>query len=194
MLPHRAAIVRRRPPEEGDPEDKERKAADHGVPEGEVVYRSVRQDGDHTLAQPSVDLAWSGLAAGISMGFSLIAEGLLRMHLPQAGWSPLVSKFGYAVGFLLVILGRQQLFTEQTLTAILPLLSRDRAHGVLSNVARVWVVILLANVAGTAIIAGVTARSGAFAPEAQKAFLEIGQAAISHGVYATFIRAIYAGF
>jgi len=180
--------------EESDADEKEREAADHGVAEGEVVYRSVRQDGDHTLAQPNADLAWSGLAAGISMGFSLIAEGLLRMHLPQAGWSPLVSKFGYAVGFLIVILGRQQLFTEQTLTAILPLLSRDRAQGVLSNVARVWAVILAANLAGTAIIAGVTARGGAFSPEAQHAFLEIGQAALSHGVYPTFIRGIYAGF
>ena len=191
---NRAELRRQHLPEPGDTQDKEREAAEHGVPEGEVVYRSVRQDGDHTLAQPSADLAWSGLAAGISMGFSLIAEGLLRLHLPQAGWAPLVSKFGYAVGFLLVILGRQQLFTEQTLTAILPLLSRDRAHGVLSNVARVWAVILAANVAGTAVIAGVTARGGAFSVDAQRAFLEIGQAAMSHGMYPTFIRGIYAGF
>src|SRR3954464_5442266 len=168
-----------------DQQDKETKATEEHVPEGEGIYRAIRQDGDYALCLSSMELAWSGLAAGISMGFSLIAEGLLRMHLPQAGWSPLVSKFGYAVGFLIVILGRQQLFTEQTLTAILPLLSRDRPSGVLSNVARVWGVILAANLLGTAIVALVTARSGAFAPEARHAFAGIGHAAMSHGVPTT---------
>jgi len=47
------------------------------------------------------------------MGASLIAEGLLDSYLPNAPWRPLVSKFGYSIGFLVVILGRQQLFTEK---------------------------------------------------------------------------------
>jgi formate/nitrite transporter FocA (FNT family) len=66
----------------------------------------------------------SGVAAGISMGFSMIAEGLLQAHLPHSFWAPLITKLGYAAGFLIVVLGRQELFTEQTLSAVLPLLSR----------------------------------------------------------------------
>jgi len=65
------------------------------------------------------------------MGASLIAEGLLDSYLPDAPWRPLVSKFGYSIGFLVVILGRHQLFTENTLTPILPLL-QDK------TVARFW--------------------------------------------------------
>jgi formate/nitrite transporter FocA (FNT family) len=98
-------------------DEKEQQATEEHVPEGELIYRAIRQDGDHALCLSSVELAWSGLAAGISMGFSLIGEGLLRAYLPDTHWAPLVTKFGYALGFLIVILGRQQLFTEQTLSA-----------------------------------------------------------------------------
>ena len=52
------------------------------------------------------------------MGFSFLMEALLAHHLPQAAWTPLVSKLGYCIGFIMVVLGRQQLFTENTLTPI----------------------------------------------------------------------------
>src|SRR3954469_13936381 len=118
--------------------DKEAKAGEQHIPEGEVIYRAIRQDGDHALGESSAALGWSGIAAGLSMGFSLAGEGLLKAHLPEAAWTPLVSKFGYALGFLMVVLGRQQLFTEQTLTAMLPLFSARRAPGIAVNVARLW--------------------------------------------------------
>jgi formate/nitrite transporter FocA (FNT family) len=173
---------------------KEQKAEDEGVPEGEIIYRSVRQDGSRALKWTSGELAWSGLAAGLSMGFSLIAEGLLRAHVPQTAWAPLVTKFGYALGFLIVILGRQQLFTEQTLTVILPLLSKEHNEGTIGNVARLWIVVLCANIAGTAMLAAVTAWTGAFSPDVMRAFSEMGHAAMSHSFSTTLVRGVYAGF
>jgi formate/nitrite transporter FocA (FNT family) len=128
------------------------------------------------------------------MGFSLAAEGLLKAHLPEAGWTPLVSKLGYSVGYLMVILGRQQLFTEQTLTAMLPLLSARRTPGLAANVARLWVIVLVANLIGAAAFAAAAAWTPVFAPEAQAAFLRIGQDALAPPWGATFIRGIYAGF
>src|SRR4051794_39334268 len=97
--------------------EKEDEAHEESLAEGEIIYRSVRQDGENTLAETTSALAWSGVAAGISMGFSMIVEGLLKAHLPEAGWTPLVTKLGYCAGFLIVVLGRQELFTEQTLSA-----------------------------------------------------------------------------
>jgi len=172
----------------------EERARQEGVPEGELIYRSVRQDGEYALRQPSSVLIWSGLAAGLSMGFSLIAEGLLRAHLPDTPWAPLISKFGYTAGFLIVVLGRQQLFTEQTLTAILPLLARDNPLGTLGNVARLWAVVLAANLAGAALLSAATAYTTAFSPEVHRAFSHIGHAAMSHDVLTTMIRGVYAGF
>src|SRR5579863_122394 len=75
-----------------------------------VVHETIRREGEEELCRPASALAWSGLAAGLSMGFSLVAEGLLAAGLPRASWTPLVAKLGYSVGFLIVVLGRQQLY------------------------------------------------------------------------------------
>src|SRR3954462_5359193 len=112
-------------------------AEERSAPGGAVVYKAILKEGDDELERPSSALFWSGLAAGLSMGFSMIAEGLLHAYLPDAPWRPLVAKFGYRVGFLIVILGRQQLFTENTLTPILPLLQR-KAGATIANVSRLW--------------------------------------------------------
>src|SRR3954467_3241306 len=172
----------------------EHEAHQRSTPHGEVIYRAVRQDGDDTLERSTSELAWSGVAAGISMGMSFLAEGVLRMHLPEAQWTPLVTKLGYAVGFLIVVLGRQQLFTEQTLTACLPVLARNRHHGTVLNLARVWAVILAANLIGTAAFALGAAWTPAFSPEAQNAFAQIGREAMAHGAWTTMWRAVPAGF
>ena len=57
-----------------------------------------RREGRRELERKTSSLAWSGLAAGMSMGFSFIAQGLLKHHLPNAAWEPLITKFGYSIG------------------------------------------------------------------------------------------------
>src|SRR3954447_1483121 len=102
-------------------------AEERTSPSAHIVYEAIRKEGRHELERKSSSLAWSGLAAGMSMGFSFLTEALLRDHLPDAVWAPLVIKLGYSIGFLIVILGRQQLFTQHTLTVILPLLLQKPA-------------------------------------------------------------------
>src|ERR1700722_4734957 len=117
-----------------------------------VVYETIRREGEDELHRPAAALAWSAFAAGLSMGFSFIAEGLLMAHLPDQPWRPLVSRAGYAVGFLIVVLGRQQLFTENTLTVVLPLLIR-KDLATLLRMLRLWAVVLVANLVGTFLFA-----------------------------------------
>ena len=66
------------------------------VCERKIVLEAVRQDGEEELARNETALAWSGFAAGIAMGFSLLAEGVIRSHLPDESWRPLISKPGYS--------------------------------------------------------------------------------------------------
>src|SRR4051794_33842189 len=87
-------------------------------PAGTVVYGAIRQEGEQELERTTASLAWSGLAAGLSMGFSFATEAMLRAALPDTAWRPLIAKLGYSIGFLIVVLGRQQLFTENTLTVV----------------------------------------------------------------------------
>ncbi|MGA7855844.1 MAG: formate/nitrite transporter family protein [Candidatus Acidiferrales bacterium] len=158
-----------------------------------IVYETIRREGEEEIKRPSSALAWSGLAAGLSMGFSLVAEALLAAHLPHASWTALISKFGYSVGFLIVILGRQQLFTETTLTVILPLLSKqtlERIFGVL----RLWLVILGANLVGTFIFALCIGKIALFSPEFRQVFLAVSQEGLGSGFGIVLVRAIFAGW
>src|SRR5579872_4758918 len=121
-----------------------------------VVHETILREGEEELKRPPSALAWSGLA-----------EGLLASYLPNSQWRPLLSKIGYSVGFLIVVLGRQQLFTETTLTAVLPLLSRRDVKTGLS-VLRLWSMVLLSNLVGTYLFALAIARIPIFSPEIQR--------------------------
>lgn len=158
-----------------------------------VVHEAVRLDGDAELERSFSGLASSGLAAGLSMGFSFIAEGLLRRYLPDAPWRPLISKFGYSFGFLIVILGRQQLFTENTLTAVIPVLAR-RTWKSLAKMLRLWTIVLMANLAGAHIVAWVLGNSHAFKPEVQNAFYQIARETMSVTAPDALLRGIFAGW
>jgi formate/nitrite transporter FocA (FNT family) len=185
-------------PQEQDEEQEktdaeERKAEDRSAPSGKIVYKAILKEGEEELERSSSALCWSGLAAGLSMGFSMIAEGLLTAYLPDTPWRPLVAKFGYSLGFLIVILGRQQLFTENTLTPILPLLQRKEVASV-GNVLRLWMIVLIANLIGAFAIAFISVRTTAFDPHAQQSFIEMGHKAMEYGFATVLLRGIFAGW
>lgn len=162
-------------------------------PGGHIVYKAVKKEGEDELERSNAALAWSGLAAGLSMGFSLLSEGLLRSHLPDAPWRPLVSKFGYCIGFLVVVLGRQQLFTENTLTVILPLL-RKKDLRTFGNVVRLWAIVLAANVVGALIVAWVMGNTSVVEPNVHQAMKELGLASMNHSFGTLVLRGIFAGW
>src|SRR3954467_7851640 len=97
--------------------DREIEEADkRSTTSAKVVHEAIRLEGTEELERPSSSIGWSGLAAGLTMGCSMIAQGLLQARLPEAPWRELLASFGYCLGFVFVTMGRQQLFTETTLT------------------------------------------------------------------------------
>jgi formate-nitrite transporter family protein len=178
------------------PDLREHEAAEvegRGAPRPVVVYEVIRREGEEELRRTWSALAWSGLAAGLSMGFSLVAQGLIRSRLPDAPWRPLIVNFGYSIGFLIVILGRQQLFTENTLTPILPLLNKP-SGGTLWRVARLWAVVLTTNLIGAFLFAWVVGHTAVFRPAVRDAFTAIGQEAMDGAFWTILLRAIFAGW
>jgi len=158
-----------------------------------VVHETIRREGEEELKRSSTSLAWSGLAAGLSMGFSLVAEGLLAAHLPSRQWTPLLTKLGYSVGFLIVVLGRQQLYAETTLSVILPLLSkRDIKTGL--AVLRLWGIVLGANLMGTFLFALCLGKISIVPPETQQILLEVSRSATTGSFGVVLMRAIFAGW
>ncbi len=158
-----------------------------------VLHETVREEGERELNRPSKALALSGLAAGLSMGFSLVFQGLLHAYLPAAPWRPLVDNLGYSIGFVIVVLGRQQLFTENTLTAMLPLFAHPDWH-TFGKVAKLWVVILVANLLGALIFATIIARTAIFPAGIQHSFTEVAQHSLRGDFTLTILRGIFAGW
>ncbi|MFL6541988.1 MAG: formate/nitrite transporter family protein [Chthoniobacterales bacterium] len=169
------------------------KAEERTSPSAHVVYEAIRREGRHELERKTSSLAWSGLAAGMSMGFSFLSEGLLKHALPVAPWEPLVTKLGYSVGFLIIVLGRQQLFTENTLTVILPLLLR-RTTRVLFAVLRLWGIVFAANLIGALIIAFVLSKASVVEPEVHRVLDVVAIEAIGPPFAVMVLRGIFAGW
>ncbi|HWR50785.1 MAG TPA: formate/nitrite transporter family protein [Bryobacteraceae bacterium] len=168
-------------------------ALEQSAPSSRAVHRAILYEGFEELARPSSALFWSALAAGLSMGLSLIAEGLLRAGLPEAPWRPLIVKLGYSMGFLVVVLGRQQLFTENTLTAVLPVLRR-RNRVTVWNLARLWTVVFAGNILGAFLFAIFLMWGNAFDQQVRTAFIEIGREALRHTGGDAVIRGVVAGW
>lgn len=162
-------------------------------PGGHIVYEAVHREGLHELRRSNSALAWSGVAAGLAMGFSLLVEAVLQSHLPEASWRPLITKFGYSAGFLMVVLGRQQLFTENTLTVILPLLRKPHLH-MFGNVARLWSIVLGCNLLGTLAVAWLFGHLDVVDPAVRQTMADLARASLNHDFGTLLVRGIFAGF
>jgi formate/nitrite transporter FocA (FNT family) len=175
-----------------DPHE-EHEAEARESPGAGVTHEAIRREGEKELERARSALAWSGLAAGLSMGLSFVAESVLRTHLPNEVWRPLVAKLGYPLGFLTVILGSQQLYTENTLTPIVPLMAR-RTMEMLRKVLALWAVALVANLLGALLFAWVVAYTEAFAPDVRATMEELGREALAGSFATLFVRAVFAGW
>lgn len=158
-----------------------------------AVHDTLMLEGREEIARPWMALAISGLAGAFSLGLSLIAEGTLRSRLPETAWAPLIWKVGYAFGFLALTLGRQQLYTESTLTAFLPL-AHDRSRPTFIRVTRLWLVVLAANLIGGFLFVLFLSHPAAFDPDIHEALRLIGLDAARHEAGASFIRGIFGGW
>src|SRR4029078_5664954 len=96
------------PPPEGLTKPEPRSVAQRKRLRAAVVYEIIRVEGEGELARTFGALWWSALAAGLSTGFSPLARGMLRSYLPKNPASAIIENLGYSVGFLIVILSRQQ--------------------------------------------------------------------------------------
>jgi formate/nitrite transporter FocA (FNT family) len=123
----------------------------------------------------------------------MAGQGMLQAHLPDAEWRPLIVRFGYSIGFLAVIAGSQQLFTENTLTPVVPLLSR-KSGVTIGQVLRLWAVVFVANIVGTLLFALAAAFTPTFGPEIKSAFAALGTEAVGHTFWSMFSRAVAAGW
>jgi formate/nitrite transporter FocA (FNT family) len=168
-------------------------AEERSAPPASVVYEAIYLEGKDELERGASALFLSAIAAGLSMGFSLITESLLRAALPDTSWRPLVCKAGYSVGFLIVVLARQQLFTENTLTVMLPFLHHKNRF-VLVKVLRLWSIVMAGNLLGALAIAWVLGHTPVFDERIRATMMEISKQGLDAPFHTVLLRGIFAGW
>lgn len=173
--------------------EEQEQAADNAPIPARVVHEIVREEGEDALDRQTPALLWSGLAGGLSMGFSFMTEGLLRGGLPDAPWRHLVESLGYSVGFTIVIMGKQQLFTESTLSAVLPVLVRRDRTSALACL-RLWGYVLASNLVGTCLFSTVLAYGRPVSAETAAALASIANEAIEGDFWPKLLAGVFAGW
>lgn len=171
----------------------ENKARQEESLDQKITYDVIRREGDKELERPLSGLWWAAVAGGLSMGFSFVTEALLRSHLPNAEWRPLITKLGYPVGFLIITLGSQQLFTENTVTPIVPLMVSYTSKKMRKMISLQGTA-LFGNILGALLFATAIGLTDIFEPSVHVAFGEIAREALRHGFLTTFASGIFAGW
>jgi formate/nitrite transporter FocA (FNT family) len=189
--PNRAAAEQEMP---GDMTAAERETVEHRKsPPARVVHEVIRQQGIDELERPGASLFWSGVAAGVTIWLSLIAQAALMVRLPDTPIKPVIAALGYSVGFVVVILGRLQLFTESTIVAVLPLAARPSWPN-LGRTLRLWAIVFGANMLGTLVVAILLPKIGLVSDAQVGAMLEIAGHLQELTPGSAFARGIPAGF
>lgn len=165
---------------------------DHAPLPPKLIFKIIRQEGEEELARSFRALAFSALAAGIFVSFSFLFRSIFHMYVGAYPIGEMISSLGYTVGFLIVILGRMQLFTENPITTIIPLLS-DWSFGKLLKVLRLWGTVFLFNIIGTAIAAIFFASPYTLSPEIEAAMHDIASHVMRLSPIENILRGIPAG-
>ncbi|MDN8220831.1 formate/nitrite transporter family protein [Acinetobacter baumannii] len=158
-----------------------------------LVYEIIRRDGAEELDRPTAALIFSGIAAGLVISFSFVFKAIIASYIPtDAIWTDLITNFGYTIGFLIAILGHMQLFTENTITTVVPLfkpftLDKLRAIG------RLWGIVILCNIIGTALASLFFLTTDLFTPNIDKALDELAHHVASFSATQNLLNGVMSG-
>ena len=156
------------------------------------IYEVIRREGVEEMERPFRSLLWSGIAAGVMISLSVLGEAIFRTYLPESSGKYLIENIGYSLGFLAVIMGRMQLFTENTITTVLPVIN-SRSLRMSLSMLRLWTVVLAANVVGAFAVASLFVFTTAIPDEIMASVVELSHHATGMGASTGFWRAIPAG-
>lgn len=158
-----------------------------------LVYEIIRRDGAEELDRPTAALIFSGIAAGLVISFSFVFKAIIASYIPtDAIWTDLITNFGYTIGFLIAILGHMQLFTENTITTVVPLF-KPFTLDKLRAVGRLWGIVFLCNVIGTALASLFFLTTDLFTPNIDKALDELAHHVGSFSAIQNLLKGVMSG-
>lgn len=176
------------------PDEKAREEAiqkDLSRPSAEEIFKQVATNARQELQRPSIALALSGFGAGVFMGLSALGTAIGLRLMGPSPFAQIVSRMFYPIGFIVVILGRSQLFTENTLYPVALVLAERRQFW---NTMRLWSVVLPANVLGAFAFGCLASYTSAFDPATVEKIRQLGSAALAHPSTQIFWSGVIGGW
>ncbi|MET3712665.1 formate/nitrite transporter FocA (FNT family) [Sphingomonas trueperi] len=175
------------------PPDEEEDVQEREAASSRVIHEVIRRQGDEELDRPASSLFFSGVVAGVAMAASVLGRGLIESHLPDTEWRLPVSSIGYCLGFVIVVLGRLQLFTESTLSAVIPIAANPTVRNFV-RLGRLWGLVLAANLVGTLLIAWLATEGWVGTQASTKAMLDTSRSLLELTGWDAVRAAVPAGF
>jgi formate/nitrite transporter FocA (FNT family) len=165
-------------------------------PSAQDIYEQVANNARQELGRSSLSLAISGLAGGIFMGLSALGTAIAIAMLTPADTSPsgtvqFIAKMFYPLGFIVVILGRSQLFTENTLYPVALVLAEKKHFW---KTLRLWAVVLPANVLGSLVFAALATLTHAVNPTVVQSLSALGLGATHNPAATIFWSGVMGGW
>jgi len=156
------------------------------------IHENIRAPAVEELERPASSLLFSSLAAGMLIGFSFLSMGFVAHYAPEPYKHPL-SALAYPVGFMFVIMGRSELFTENTLEPVIPLL-HERDGKTLRQLLRMWGILIAGNLLGALVFAWILGRTTMIEPAMHPTLLNLAHESTGAGFGDTFYKAIFGGW
>jgi formate/nitrite transporter FocA (FNT family) len=188
------AFFRRRPKPEAEPSgtapavQSQRNLA---RPSAEDIYKQVAANARQELKRSSVALAISGFAGGIFMGLSALGTAIALAMLGHTPGFQMISRMFYPLGFIVVIIGRAQLFTENTLYPVALVLAEKREFW---NTLRLWAVVLPSNVLGAFAFAALASLPPTLNPHFVAELSQLGLEALANPSATVFWSGVMGGW
>ncbi len=154
------------------------------------IFHRIVATAEEDFRNPTRLLFLSGLAAGLSIGLSFVARAALSGAVPN-DTSGLIGNLLYPLGFILIVGGKYQLFTENTLTPVTHILTRLAS---IPNLLRIWGTVLVANLIGAAALSYILASTNVLTPAATDAAIKFGEHALEVPWVDLFWKAVLAGW
>jgi formate/nitrite transporter FocA (FNT family) len=160
-------------------------------PSAEDIYKQVATNAREELKRSSVALAISGFAGGMFMGLSALGTAIALAMLGHSNGAVMISRMFYPLGFIVVIIGRAQLFTENTLYPVALVLTERRYFW---HTLRLWCVVLPSNVVGALAFAALASLTPALNPHFVQEMTQLGLDAAANPTATVFWSGIMGGW
>ncbi|MFC0682567.1 formate/nitrite transporter family protein [Lysobacter korlensis] len=164
------------------------------APTPSEIFKRASGEGRRRICQSVLELTATGFIAGFTIVFGIAAMGIVHSaFLPEGREvAKLAGAAAFALGLVLLVVQRAELFTENFFDPLASVF--DDGHGRLAGgVARLWVLTLLFNALGGAILAWLVTTDGVLPHGARESLASIAEEIARRGHLAAFVSAIIGG-